>query len=421
MNVQFIGEHLLEINPRISTIVYQDDLNLPYLAVRHAVGELDEEQLGSHQRPSARRGGRCATTTRSSTTSRERRRRSERSPEDAASQSAIYGIGPSSRASRALLLLPIYARHLGQTEVGRVGQVVALVAVGATVAQLGLVNALFRFAAERAGRRALRGRAHGDRAVHGRGDRPRADRGARDAARRAALPGDGARVSGSSLAPACSSRSCTSPVRVSIGWNSGRSGSSPSRSSTSLSPSSSASSGSSISTGRARPRRRLLHGHARRARGRPVGSAQRPLRVDRPRAASGRSCASACRSCPHASRSGRSTSRTGCSSAGSPRARSPGSSSSPANTASSVALLVTAFQLAWPPFAYGDQGRRGGSRRLPLGAHRLVARRARTRSTSGLRADHDASVTYDPDGNVISMNGGAGGSEIAASVAEQQG
>ena len=46
VNVQFIGDHLLEINPRISTIVYQDDLNLPYLAVRHAVGELDEEQLG---------------------------------------------------------------------------------------------------------------------------------------------------------------------------------------------------------------------------------------------------------------------------------------------------------------------------------------------------------------------------------------
>jgi len=47
VNVQFIGEHLLEINPRISTIVYQDDLNLPYLAVRHAIGELDEEQLGA--------------------------------------------------------------------------------------------------------------------------------------------------------------------------------------------------------------------------------------------------------------------------------------------------------------------------------------------------------------------------------------
>lgn len=49
VNVQFIGEHLLEINPRISTIVYQDDLNLPYLAVLHAAGELDEEQLAAHR------------------------------------------------------------------------------------------------------------------------------------------------------------------------------------------------------------------------------------------------------------------------------------------------------------------------------------------------------------------------------------
>jgi hypothetical protein len=39
----------------------------------------------------------------------------------------------------------------------------------------------------------------------------------------------------------------------------------------------------------------------------------------------------------------------------------------------------------------------------------------------GSGAYHDASVTYDPDGNVISMNGGAAGSEIAAWVAEQQG
>ena len=68
-----------------------------------------------------------------------------------ASQSAIYGIGPVVARFAGLLLLPIYTRQLGQAEVGRVGQVVALVAVGATVAQLGLVNALFRFAAEREG------------------------------------------------------------------------------------------------------------------------------------------------------------------------------------------------------------------------------------------------------------------------------
>ena len=68
-----------------------------------------------------------------------------------ASQSAIYGIGPVIARFAGLLLLPIYARHLGPGEVSNVGQVVALVAVGATVAQLGLVNALFRFAAEREG------------------------------------------------------------------------------------------------------------------------------------------------------------------------------------------------------------------------------------------------------------------------------
>ncbi|MDX6546961.1 MAG: hypothetical protein QOG33_511 [Gaiellales bacterium] len=47
VNVQFIGGRLLEINPRISTIVYQEDLNLPYLAVRHALGELSEDQLAA--------------------------------------------------------------------------------------------------------------------------------------------------------------------------------------------------------------------------------------------------------------------------------------------------------------------------------------------------------------------------------------
>jgi biotin carboxylase len=47
VNVQFIGDRLLEINPRISTIVYQEDLNLPYLAVRHAVGEVSADELAS--------------------------------------------------------------------------------------------------------------------------------------------------------------------------------------------------------------------------------------------------------------------------------------------------------------------------------------------------------------------------------------
>jgi carbamoyl-phosphate synthase large subunit len=44
-NIQLVGEHVIEINPRISTIVYQDDLNLPYLGVRHALGEVSFEEL----------------------------------------------------------------------------------------------------------------------------------------------------------------------------------------------------------------------------------------------------------------------------------------------------------------------------------------------------------------------------------------
>jgi carbamoyl-phosphate synthase large subunit len=47
-NIQLVGEHVIEINPRISTIVYQEDLNLPYLGVKHALGEISEEELGAH-------------------------------------------------------------------------------------------------------------------------------------------------------------------------------------------------------------------------------------------------------------------------------------------------------------------------------------------------------------------------------------
>jgi hypothetical protein len=43
VNVQFLGDRLLEINPRISTLVYQPDLNLPWLAVRLALGEIDAD------------------------------------------------------------------------------------------------------------------------------------------------------------------------------------------------------------------------------------------------------------------------------------------------------------------------------------------------------------------------------------------
>jgi ATP-grasp domain-containing protein/3-methyl-D-ornithine--L-lysine ligase PylC-like protein len=48
VNVQFLGDRLLEVNPRVSTLVYQPDLNLPWLAVRLALGELDEDAVAAY-------------------------------------------------------------------------------------------------------------------------------------------------------------------------------------------------------------------------------------------------------------------------------------------------------------------------------------------------------------------------------------
>ncbi len=56
-NIQLVGEHVIEINPRISTIVYQEDLNLPYLGVKHALGELSADEaavLAGRIRPTRR-------------------------------------------------------------------------------------------------------------------------------------------------------------------------------------------------------------------------------------------------------------------------------------------------------------------------------------------------------------------------------
>jgi len=47
-NIQLVGEHVIEINPRISTIVYQDDLNLPYLGVKRALGEITDAELRAY-------------------------------------------------------------------------------------------------------------------------------------------------------------------------------------------------------------------------------------------------------------------------------------------------------------------------------------------------------------------------------------
>ena len=46
-NIQLVGDTVIEINPRISTVVYQEDLNLPYLGVKLALGELDEADLAA--------------------------------------------------------------------------------------------------------------------------------------------------------------------------------------------------------------------------------------------------------------------------------------------------------------------------------------------------------------------------------------
>src|SRR5581483_2818912 len=47
-NIQLVGDAVIEINPRISTVVYQKNLNLPYLGVKHALGELSDDELADH-------------------------------------------------------------------------------------------------------------------------------------------------------------------------------------------------------------------------------------------------------------------------------------------------------------------------------------------------------------------------------------
>jgi carbamoyl-phosphate synthase large subunit len=49
-NIQLVGDRVIEINPRISTIVYQDELNLPWLGVKHALGELSDEEAAEAAR-----------------------------------------------------------------------------------------------------------------------------------------------------------------------------------------------------------------------------------------------------------------------------------------------------------------------------------------------------------------------------------
>ncbi|MDX6426034.1 MAG: hypothetical protein QOD52_1439 [Gaiellaceae bacterium] len=47
-NIQLVGDSVIEINPRISTIVYQEDFNLPYLGVKRALGEISDDELRTY-------------------------------------------------------------------------------------------------------------------------------------------------------------------------------------------------------------------------------------------------------------------------------------------------------------------------------------------------------------------------------------
>jgi carbamoyl-phosphate synthase large subunit len=48
-NIQLVGDVVIEVNPRISTIVYQEDLDLPWLAIKRALGEISDEELAALQ------------------------------------------------------------------------------------------------------------------------------------------------------------------------------------------------------------------------------------------------------------------------------------------------------------------------------------------------------------------------------------
>lgn len=49
VSIQFMGAHLIEVNPRVSTFVYQEDFILPYLGIKHALGELGAEDAALAQ------------------------------------------------------------------------------------------------------------------------------------------------------------------------------------------------------------------------------------------------------------------------------------------------------------------------------------------------------------------------------------
>ncbi len=49
ISLQFIGNKLIEINPRTSTFIYHQDLNEPYLAVKLCLGEISVDEVRNYQ------------------------------------------------------------------------------------------------------------------------------------------------------------------------------------------------------------------------------------------------------------------------------------------------------------------------------------------------------------------------------------
>ena len=49
VNIQFIEDKLIEINPRVSTFIYQKNLIAPYLSIKLALGEITREQIKKYK------------------------------------------------------------------------------------------------------------------------------------------------------------------------------------------------------------------------------------------------------------------------------------------------------------------------------------------------------------------------------------
>ena len=48
INIQFIEDKLIEINPRVSSFIYQDNLIAPYISIKLALGEITESEVSEY-------------------------------------------------------------------------------------------------------------------------------------------------------------------------------------------------------------------------------------------------------------------------------------------------------------------------------------------------------------------------------------